>query len=423
MRQLFRPEAIEKSRPSLLGEVSLSRPPSASIFACIGAGACIAALLIGIFGTYTRKTTVAGQLVSDRGLVSVASPIQGNVSELLVAEGAIVAAGDSIATILAQPGDADEEGAAHFREGRDKSIAALRLAQAASEETLLARERGIKSDLENTLLEREILAKERDRRIAQSKLGKLAVEQYRRAAEEQLISRSQLTQQEISSIEREAVIDSLDRQDLALRTRVSRLGNELDEIRAALRESRANASMSTVELEDRYVRDSLGLERVIRAPIAGSVAVVHLVSGEAVGTAGEVISILPAEHQLHAMLHVPSRGIGLIEIGQRVSMRVEAFPHARYGLLKGEVARISATPVSAVSSGGGEPAYRVIVVLDTQLLEGRRLLPGMAVSADVWGESMSVFEWLFEPVIARWKSIGSNLEEQAPLHEPSTPPR
>ena len=214
MRQLFRTEAIEKHRPSLLGEVSLSKPPSALIFTCIGTGALLAALLIGVFGTYTRKTTVTGQLVSDRGLVSVASPIQGNVAELLVAEGDIVDAGDPIATILAQPGDAGAEGAANFREGRDRSIAALRLAEAASEEALLARERGIRSDLENTLLEREILAKERDRRIAQSELGKLAVEQYRRAAEEQLISRSQLTQQEIASIEREAIIDSLDRQDL-----------------------------------------------------------------------------------------------------------------------------------------------------------------------------------------------------------------
>lgn len=413
MSQLFRTEAIEKNRPNLIGEVSLSRPPSAFIFTCIGAGALLAALLIGAFGTYTRKTTVTGQLVSDRGVVSVASPIQGNVAELLVTEGANVNAGDPIATILAQPGGAGEEGAASFREGRDESIAALRLAEAASKDALLARERGIRSDIENTLLEREILAKERARRVAQSELGKLAVEQYRRAADEQLISRSQLTQQEIASIERDVIVDSLDRQDLALQTRVSKLKHELDEVRAAVREGQANASMSTVELEGRYVRDSLSLERVITAPTAGSVAAVHVASGESVGTGAEVVAILPSNHQLQATLYVPSKGIGLIEVGDRVSMKLEAFPHARYGLLKGKVVRISATTVSSIS-GGGVPAYRVIVALDSQSLDGHRLLPGMMLSADIWGDSMSVFHWMFEPIIARWKLVGADSEDQTP---------
>lgn len=412
MNSLFRPEAIGKEGPSFLGSVSLARPPSALIFSCIGAGACVAALLIGTFGTYTRKTTVAGQLASDRGLVSVASPIQGNVAQLLVDEGAAVAAGDPIATVRAQSSDLGEEGAAHFRDGRDRSIEALQEAQIASEEALSARERGIRADLENTIAEREILAKERDRRIAQSKLGRLAVEQYRRAAEEMLISKSQLTQQEIASLERDAAIDALDRQDLALLTRVSRLTQELNEVHAALKEEKANGSITEVELEDRYVRDSLGLERVIRAPVAGSVAAVHVASGEAVGSNGEIVSILPEDHELQAILHVPSRGIGLIEVGHRVSMRVEAFPTARYGLLKGEVVRISAAPITTISSGGKEPTYRVVVALDSQSLKDQRLLPGMALNADVWGESMSVFQWLFEPIIARWKSISSDPKDR-----------
>ena len=69
--QLFRVEALSSSRNSSLSEITLIRPISFLIMT-VG-GVIVAALLIifFIFGTYTERSTVEGQIVPISGLGKV----------------------------------------------------------------------------------------------------------------------------------------------------------------------------------------------------------------------------------------------------------------------------------------------------------------------------------------------------------------
>ena len=89
-RQLFRAEALEMQQAKWLGNIVLIRPLS---FSFLTAFASILGLIIIVFliwGTYTKRSTVSGQLLPDIGLVKVYVPQPGIVLEKHVVEGQFV---------------------------------------------------------------------------------------------------------------------------------------------------------------------------------------------------------------------------------------------------------------------------------------------------------------------------------------------
>ena len=96
---LFRREALEAKRGSWLGGISLAQSLPLWVMTAFATGA---ALVVGLFltlGSYTRRSTVVGQLVPTRGLATVLAPATGVVTELDSAEGKRVRAGQSLAVV------------------------------------------------------------------------------------------------------------------------------------------------------------------------------------------------------------------------------------------------------------------------------------------------------------------------------------
>ncbi|MFM9970456.1 MAG: hypothetical protein ACKVQK_18860 [Burkholderiales bacterium] len=96
---------------------------------------------------------------------------------------------------------------------------------------------------------------------------------------------------------------------------------------------------------------------------------------------------------------------------QPVKIKLSAFTFQKYGMLRGEVAQVSADSAEQGAAPAGqsqqkslaEPlAYKTLVNLKTQMLdvEGQqyKLAPGMQVSAEIHLGSRSVLEYLLSPV-------------------------
>lgn len=99
VHSLFRKEALDAKRGSWLGSISLAQPLPLWVLTGLAA---LAALAIGLFltlGTYTRRSTVIGQLVPTMGLSTVLAPATGVISTLRVAEGDRVKGGQSLAVV------------------------------------------------------------------------------------------------------------------------------------------------------------------------------------------------------------------------------------------------------------------------------------------------------------------------------------
>lgn len=117
---LFRTEAVEHHRPTLVGAALGTRPLS---FPLLTAGAVALAALVVLFacfGQYTKKARVSGYLAPSAGLIKVYAPEIGTLIEKRVTEGQRVKKGDPLfvlSTDQASSGEPQAQAAAieHIR--------------------------------------------------------------------------------------------------------------------------------------------------------------------------------------------------------------------------------------------------------------------------------------------------------------------
>jgi membrane fusion protein len=140
--------------------------------------------------------------------------------------------------------------------------------------------------------------------------------------------------------------------------------------------------------------------------------------GGAVSAGVPLVTIVPSGSKLQVHLYGPSRSTGLVRKGQRVSLRFEAFPFQRYGLVKGYVSSVSGSAVNPtelplelsglVNSSASDSLYKVVVDIDDA--NGRNtnknleLAPGMKVQANVILETRPLYKWIVSPAESVVKS-------------------
>lgn len=149
----------------------------------------------------------------------------------------------------------------------------------------------------------------------------------------------------------------------------------------------------------------------LRAPIGGVVISINLQPGET-ARAGRPVVVIAPEGRLAAELLLATRSAGFVKVGQEVRVRVDAFPHQRYGWIRGYVDRLNLTGYAPDEFPGlaklEQPAYRIRVRLDAQGFDAYgsnyHLQPGMTLSANIVTQQQSILQWLFDPVLARTKT-------------------
>ena len=187
---------------------------------------------------------------------------------------------------------------------------------------------------------------------------------------------------------------------------MSLLRQELDS--AALKESaeRSRHESDRERLAQEAVESEARRELVVTAPADGMATAVLGESGQSTQPQSLLLTILPAGAALQAKLLVPGRAIGLLAVGDVVSLRYTAFPYQRFGAFKGRVVEIPRAMVTTVEARAPvaqrEPVYSVSVALETnQVRTSRATVPlqnGMSFEADVWLDRRRLIEWFFDPV-------------------------
>lgn len=157
----------------------------------------------------------------------------------------------------------------------------------------------------------------------------------------------------------------------------------------------------------------------LRAPQDG------IVKDLATHTAGTVVqpgtvlaTIVPQDEMLKAEVWVNNDDIGFVREGQEVKIKLSAFPFQKYGMLTGQVERISADATDRNHSGGLNPpagtapsgtspaVYKVLVGLNSRHLEmsGRQFSAsvGMQAVTEIRLGNRSVIEYLLSPASQAW---------------------
>jgi hemolysin D len=133
--------------------------------------------------------------------------------------------------------------------------------------------------------------------------------------------------------------------------------------------------------------------------------------GSVLHEAEPLIILVPTSSPLIAEIMIHSADVGYTRVGDEVAIKVDAFPYQRHGLLAGRLRSIGEDSVTPAGSAGAIPVagqgsagifHRCQIALTStqlnQLPEGARLIPGMAVSAEVKVGSRSVISYFIYPI-------------------------
>lgn len=358
---------------------------------------------------YTRKASVAGVLVPDRGLIRMVPTQAGTVVERRAAEGQTVHAGDVLFvlsldnSLLNAPAQAEVLRSLDERNRSLKATARQQQLLADSQTASIAR-RLQAMTLELAQLDTEVSLQKQRLALANQSLSRL--ESLRN---DQFVSPAQVQAKHEEVIGLQAAAQALERQRAALARERAALEGEQRELPLAAQNAQGMITRDLAAVARELAEQSSSRQLVVRAPQDGTVSAVLAEVGQSVSPASALASLVPAGARLQAHLFAPSSAIGFVRPEQMVRLRYEAFPYQRFGQHGARVVAVSRAPLAAselaamslpaaATVPAAEGLFRITVALDE---DGAQLplVPGMRLQADVLLERRRLIEWLFEPLL------------------------
>jgi hemolysin D len=122
--------------------------------------------------------------------------------------------------------------------------------------------------------------------------------------------------------------------------------------------------------------------------------------GGVVTDAQQLMLIVPDEVQLEVEVFLENKDIGFVEEGMPAEIKVHTFPFTKYGLIGGEVTMIS-DDATVDEQRGLIYGMQLAMAKNTIGVNGKsvKLMPGMAVTAEVQTGKRRVIEFFMAPLL------------------------
>jgi HlyD family secretion protein len=187
--------------------------------------------------------------------------------------------------------------------------------------------------------------------------------------------------------------------------------------RQKVREELAQALTDSQEARDQLAKARRRAELVtVQAPHDAVVLEVRQTAIGSVLNAGDVLAVLvPLDESLLAEVDLDPADIGELRVGDRVRIKLDAYPFQKFGVLEGRLRTLSADALS-IEAGVGMPqrtVYRARIELTRRhFLHVARtpvLLPGMTLGAEVIVGERTVLAYFLYPLI---RTVDESIRER-----------
>ncbi|HEZ2128869.1 TPA: HlyD family secretion protein [Neisseria meningitidis] len=413
MSHLFRKEVFVAQQNKWTGQVILTRPFSFLFLTFCAFLIALCIIIFLIFGSYTNKTTVEGQLLPTMGVVRVYSSDIGTITHKFVEDGNFVKAGEPLFKLSTS------------RFGEKGNVQAKLAAEANLKKTLALQElerlkrihqneqknvhnniHRLNNQLEN--IKQQITGQNRQIRLAEKTLNKnkFLASQGAVSQQDKMTAESHLLEQrsrlESLKLEQNNAIRELDEQKITLSSLPERHKTELSQLNRAI-----------TEMNQEILDFDLKSEQTIRASKSGYISTINVDIGQQVEPSKLLLSIVPEQTELVANLYIPSKAVGFIKSKDKVVLRYQAYPYQKFGHATGEIISVARTALGKQELSGlgiiftnptllNEPAYLVKVKLEKQTIkaygENKPLQIGMILEADILHERKKLYEWVLDPL-------------------------
>ncbi len=394
-----------------MGQIILTPRVSMHWVALVVALMGLAVVLFLSFGTYTRRSTVTGQLLPSAGVIRILTPQVGVVVEKNVVEGQVVKKGDVLYVLSSdRVGSGTREIQADISQQVDERRRSM--------EAEIARNRNVEggevSHLERRagILRAEAQAIERqlEQQAIRLKLAQDAKARYQSLADQDFIAREQLFLKETELSEQQSRLQALQREGLVAQRELATTVREIENTRVRYTNQNALLQRSISSAQQELTEVDAKRRVVITAPESGRATLVLGEVGQVVDATRPIMNLVPQDAVLEARLYAPSRTIGFVRKGDKVQVRYQSFPYQKFGQYEGVVDSVSNASVPSAEQVGfmlpdtpaGEPVFAITVRLKQQAVTAYGqpvpLQAGMRLDADVLQETRRLYEWVLEPL-------------------------
>jgi hemolysin D len=214
-------------------------------------------------------------------------------------------------------------------------------------------------------------------------------------------------------VETEQELKAQQRTVESLRAAIAGAEKRIAQINSNYRQQLHSERSEAAATYQRLQQDSIKLEHrhallELRAPQAGIVKdLATHTPGTVLSPGAVVLTLVPQNEPLVAEVWVTNADSGFVQAHQKARIKVAAYPFQKYGLIDGVVEQVSADAQDRTSAAEGtakplsELAYRARVRLlstDGGSSGALKLVPGMAVTAEVHIGRRTVLEYLLSPI-------------------------
>ena len=174
----------------------------------------------------------------------------------------------------------------------------------------------------------------------------------------------------------------------------SRLRQEAMRSLGSVTAARAEVEKVIVSLKDRVDR------LVVSTPVPGIVQSLPLQANAGVLPPGGVVAeIVPVDDGFIVESRVQTRDIGFLEVGQPVTVKIDAFDYARYGSIPGRLTELSPTTFLDEQN---RPYYQAKIEIEKIYVgpnpQENAFMPGMTVQGDIATGDRTVLQYLLKPL-------------------------
>lgn len=412
-KQLFRQEALDYVSVKQHGSILLANDVGHSVLTWFCVGIAIAILSFFYFFNTTKKASAQGVIVAKEGLAKVYPPLPGVISQKLVSDGQSVQKGQTLFIVTSEiDGNGTQSTQANISlllRDRIRSIEAEidQSARLFQERTRTATKKRLDLETDVRRLERQI-----ELQVERLSLSIDAQARYKQLQATSFVSSAQLQEKNAGVIDQQQRLSELRGQKAAMIREIGTIEASAREIAYESQQNQETLNRNVLAVKQDLAESERRREFTVKAPYTGSVVTITAEAGQAISTSTSLATIIPTNTQLEAELYIPSSSIGLIEPGQTVFMRYQAYPYQKYGQHKATVRDIAVTALKPEELGlrvestrrdMGE-IYRVRLAIEQPfvLAHGvkRPLKIGMGLDASVIIDRRPLYQWVLEPLFS-----------------------
>jgi hemolysin D len=390
-------------------------------------------LLIGLIGVVLpwamfsevdETGTARGRLEPKGQTFRLDAPVEGKVVAIAVKEGSIVKAGQTLVELESEVMKTDLQQTQAKLEGQQNRL--TQLEQLKSQLAIATRTQQLESQAQ--LSEQLAQADQVEARInssrsayslAKARLAKELneVKRYRQLAKDGVVS-------EVQAVEAERLADDSQRQaeqalaDLqqaqselkkqqSTRLRVERTGelSILDSRKQSKELQTQVADMRSEIAQTQKLIASLQLQlqqRIVRAPVSGTIFQLPIQRAGVVVKAGQTVAqIAPESTSLILRAKMPSSESGFLRLGMPVKLKFDAYPFQDYGVVPGNLRRISPDSNKTETPQGEIETFELEVELEQTYIptptKRIALTPGQTAAAEVVVRQRRIIDFLLDP--------------------------